>query len=418
MRLLHSKDPCGNGKRIFIAVPAYGNLPAEFVSSLWDARKELLDNGILSELLIAAGGCHVDDNRNMLISTFLESQCDALVFIDDDTRFNACDLVALALSTPDVVAGIAPKKKEDLDFACRLIPGEIWSNSECLIEVEGVGAAFLKISRYAIEELCKNEVSYTQKIGGTDRVIYQIFERTTENGARWGGDYSFCRKWSALGGKIYVFPDMTFGHIGHKEYLGSLGHWLREKNGLNDEYLSKKLREFRGVEIPAKEILSISQAWGNSNYSASIDLLSALDVLAKSGSGPILEFGSGLSTLVMSTSGREVFSVDHDMEWIDKVNSIASKAGLHVSTMYSDIKKDCYESVYSPYPSMVFIDGPPRHLAKREKVIDLIPEPLPGCVFVVDDSQDSVVTDEVYKKFGVEFNSFGRFSIGKYEGIK
>lgn len=412
MQLFHSKDA---GAKVFIAIPAYGNVPVELLHSLWDAQPVLAEHGILTELLIASGGCHVDDVRNLLLACFLESDCEQFVFIDDDTRFNALDLVTLINIDKDVAAGICPKKTYPLDFAFRPIPGAKVETG--LIEVEGVGAAFLKISRAAVQKLSDTAEHYTSKIGGIDKDIPLIFERTLEDGFRWGGDYSFCHKWARLGGKMFVDTEMTFGHVGTTEYVGSLGHCLREEHGLTEQWIVDKLKELKTRPPSQAEIISLVQAWGNDNWTANVELLCALDMIARDGEGTILEFGSGLSSLIMAASGRPVITCDHSEEWTDKVTTIRDMVSTRIVTYTGPIDNEWYTIYPEDEAAMIFIDGPPQKLADRSIIAEKI-TPADGCVFVVDDiAKDKCVLDALTKKFQIEFNDFGRYAIGVYHDL-
>lgn len=412
MRVFHSKDPKGGGGRVFLAVPAYGNPPPEFLHSMWNARKLLLDEGLETELYILSGGCHVDDTRNQLVTAFLESDCYCMVFIDDDTRFNAHDLLALIKHKAQVVAGVCPKKKEPLEFAYTPLDG-MQLRRDGLVEVKGVGTAFMKIHRTVLPRLIDNVSTYQTKIAGVDKTVYEVFERTTVDGARWGGDYHFCQKWRAAGGKVYVDPEMFFGHVGKHEWSGSLGHHLREAQGLTGVYIAGKLRQLKDKRPTAQDLIGLSQAWGNSGWSASNDLLAALDTLARGGKGTILELGSGLSTLIMAASGRRVEAIEHDKDWADKVLYFANAAGLDVMVVDTDIEDGWYSlRTKANDVSMLFIDGPPRHLADRSKVAIRVSSLKKGCVVVADDIDEGEVLTRLSTKYDIPWHRFGNHAIG------
>lgn len=405
MRILHAPDRKGGGRRVFLAVPAYGNVPPEFTYSLWCARGALSSAGVEVELVILAGGCHVDDSRNQLATMFLRSDCHCLVFIDDDTRFKADELVRLVLHKEDVVAGVCPKKIYPLDFAYR--PKE----SGCgVVEVDGVGTAFVKISRAAMQAVADKSIKYKTKIGGKEEKIYQIFERTTdEDGNRWGGDYTFCRKWAACGGKIYVDTEMSFGHIGPHEWEGHLGMELRERSGETVDYLASML----SGKMSQHKIEELAREWGNQAWQSDVELLSALDMLARDCEGSIMEFGSGLSTLVMASSGKKVETIEHTAEWANKVLDVANAAGFDVSVIDAQIDNGWYAiKANAEGVGLVFVDGPPRSESNRAIIADRISGVQEGCIFVVDDD-DGTVTGALSAKFNIKFRSFGKYAVGK-----
>jgi hypothetical protein len=44
-----------------------------------------------------------------------------------------------------------------------------------------------------------------------------------------GEDYAFCRRWTDMGGKVWVNPEIKMGHVGYKTFQGHLGDWLRSR---------------------------------------------------------------------------------------------------------------------------------------------------------------------------------------------
>lgn len=408
MRVFHFKD---RDSRVFLAVPMYGNPPAEFCYSLFCTGNYLKEKGVNVELCIVSGGCHVDDTRNQIIAAFLESGCDQMVFIDDDTKYNPEDLLTLINHNEDVVAGVCPKKTLPLDFAYRPLEGAEM-RGDGLLEVEGVGGAFVKITRNAIDKLCEGAETYTQKISGVDTKIYQIFERTTEDGQRWGGDYTFCRKWTNTGGKIYVDPEMTFGHVGSFEWIGNLGHYNRSLNGETPGYIRKILEEIKTEKPTARQMISLIQSWGNNDWSSDANLLITLDMLAREAKGTILEFGSGVSTLVLAASGKKVESLESDEEWANKVLEVSQDTDLDVTIIDADIENDWYNvNIDASGVSLIYIDGPPRHIADRENVVNHMKGVEDGTIFVVDDVGEGV--DRIAEEYNVQFKQFGRYAVGE-----
>jgi hypothetical protein len=47
-----------------------------------------------------------------------------------------------------------------------------------------------------------------------------------------GEDNHFCRKWREIGGEIFIVPDITFTHVGVKEYKNNLHQYLNCGKGL------------------------------------------------------------------------------------------------------------------------------------------------------------------------------------------
>lgn len=418
MKVLHSKGAFeGREKRIFIAVPSYADVGCAVMYSMFGAKEAFLRSGIESELYIVTENCHVDDGRNYCVRAFLESNCTDLVFVDADIRFDPEDIVRLSSYGQDVVAGIYPKKQEQTEYPVQFIDGEIWSNSDGLIKVEGVPTGFLKISRKAIEALDGTVPHYVaQKEPHNRRKIPLIFERILHDHTRLGGDYEFCRKWRALGGEIFIDPEMSFGHIGPHEWTGTLGHYLRKSSGLTSNHIVSIIEKLKKKTDSAKDINSLWEAWDNP-WTPDADMLSAINMIARDGTGPILECGSGLSTLILGASGRPVMSLEHDPAWHKSISQYLEMCDLSNAVVHRAPIKDkwydiAFKSLLDAY-SMVLVDGPPRGVGDRSLVVENI-QVTDDCIFIVDDiGTDLDVCEKITEKFGVKFNYFGRYAIGR-----
>ena len=44
-----------------------------------------------------------------------------------------------------------------------------------------------------------------------------------------GEDYAFCRRWTDMGGKVLIDPEISMGHVGYKTFHGHIGNWLKDR---------------------------------------------------------------------------------------------------------------------------------------------------------------------------------------------
>ncbi len=99
-------------------------------------------------------------------------------------------------------------------------------------------------------------------------------------------------------------------------------------------YFGQFLRLIQAGQVPDSRLYSqLVVTWGNKYYSADTKYLQCCVSQVKSGSGPILECGSGLSTLVLgavaSVSGRKLYSLEHHAGWRDNVHTALNRFGLN-----------------------------------------------------------------------------------------
>jgi hypothetical protein len=50
--------------------------------------------------------------------------------------------------------------------------------------------------------------------------VYEIYMRIG------GEDYTFCERWWEFG-KVWIDPSLVLGHVGEKEYKGSIGEFMQ-----------------------------------------------------------------------------------------------------------------------------------------------------------------------------------------------
>lgn len=360
--------------------------------SILNGMELLRKEGIACELHLEAGNCHVDDARNGLVRSYLSGTCTDLVFVDADVGFAAGNLLRLVRASGEIVAGVYPKKGDD-SWPVWPLHGDRWATEDGLIEVEGAPTGFMRIRRSALERLVeahKGRQFYGQgQKGGAPFTI--LFERTYEDGRRWSGDYAFCRKWRALGGKVFVDPEMDFAHVGTFAWTGRLAdHWRREAGEEPVRFIEAMNRLKAGDPKIPEDFVTLHEAWGNP-WAASPEFLIAAYSMAKKATGPVLETGSGLSTLVMAAAGAKVTSLEHDLAWHRRVSDTAEKLGLTANLVYAALDK--YDGWYvwqaERNYALFVCDGPPRTIADRSMAFSCLGDRIMGADWLLDDATEA-----------------------------
>lgn len=208
-------------KHLFIATPCHsGEVVCEHAVSLVETIPALLQNRIGYTHSFLVGDALVHDARNRLTAWFMEHR-DAtdMLMIDADIAWRAVDAVRLAAAPHDVIAGCYRQKRDDA--VAHNVAG-LQTGPTRLMTCDYVGAGFLKISRNAIRRLydAHPELRYQDPHG---KECYGLFDAPIGDGKIVGEDAQFCRRWRALGGKIFIDPDIELVHFGRKGFAGSLG---------------------------------------------------------------------------------------------------------------------------------------------------------------------------------------------------
>lgn len=359
------------GRKLFLATPTYGGTEPIFTYALAETTAALVRAGIDYELAIYAGDCHVDDARNRLVRQFLMGDCTDLVFLDSDLRWQPDDLIKLCAYDRDVVAGSYPLKQIEENFPLRFLneSDPIVCEPDGLIEVDGVPTGFLRIRRHVLETLAEQAPKYYGRADAGQAPTPLIFERTLEGNSRFGGDYTFCRKWRALGGKIHVMPELLMEHAGTKVWEGSLGFFLRAQGDAMGECL-KAIREGREDGYVLDRMI---REWDNP-WGADRGLLAASIMLARQAK-TILECGSGLTTLAMAAANPEVtiIALESDEQWIGRMAESARRYGLDNAEVYkAPLMDGWYVTTMLTYQyDLAIIDGPSRALGSRERAHEI-----------------------------------------------
>ena len=364
--------PVTDGKKVMLATPVYEKPAACYVFSIAKTREAMHQAGIPTAYLLLSGNCHVDDSRNKIVHEFLQSDCTDLVFLDADVSWDPEDLITLCEYDEDVVGGVYPFRRESAGekMPVLMIDGNS-SDSRGLMEVMGLPTGFMKIRRHVLEVLAGNADKYV--IPNEDRVdVPIIFERTFANGTRYGGDITFCKKWAEQGGTMFAAVHLVLGHAGNAVLKDSLAGFLRRQNGVTLKYLVEKVRQ--SDFIP--KVLAEAVRYVGNDYGAAEDVLSLCVALGKKANGPIIETGSGLSSIVLAAAApeQEVFSLESDPSWAYRTREMAEEAGVkNLMVVERSLHEGWYDidGVFMPEQFALGLnDGPSRWQGDRSRFFE------------------------------------------------
>ena len=161
-------------------------------------------------------------------------------------------------------------------------------------------------------------------------------------------------------------------------------------------FLSDPARVLHSDDPTLRELV---YGWGN-DWSAQHAYLAKCVAYALSGTGPILECGSGLSTLLVGavarTTQREVWTLEHDAAWAGRVSSWLARYQIDSVRMCVEPLTDYGEFAWYTPPlaampgrfSLVICDGPPWTTSGgRYGLVPIMRSRLtPGTVILLDDA--------------------------------
>lgn len=223
---------------VVIGVPAYtGTIHIGTMRSLFRDMTSLMQRGDLVSILDECDSCYLDDTRAALVAKFLDGHGDCLVSIDHDVTWQAGALLRLVDAPVEMCAGSYPYRKEPIEFPVRWIDerGELWADPKTgLLEVAGAAGGFVKYSRTMLLQMTQAypDLEFVCNRSPTGKAIGLFEHYRLGDGHKLGDDYAFCRRYRDLGGRVWIDPEIKMGHIGNAAFVGTLGDWLRSRNGI------------------------------------------------------------------------------------------------------------------------------------------------------------------------------------------
>jgi hypothetical protein len=222
-------------RKIFVAIPSASDaVRVATMTAILDAMVDALVEGWAFSIKGYAGINPIASARNVALAEFLASDCEDLVFVDDDVAWESGALTRLLRYPVDFVMGAYPYRNDSGDFPVRWggPPGrELWADKKTgLLEIDGAGFGFARLSRACVEQMVKAYASleYDER-AAPNGVAWCLFSHEIRGRVNWSEDMNFCRRWRDIGGKVWVDPEILFHHIGNQAFSGRLGDWLRAR---------------------------------------------------------------------------------------------------------------------------------------------------------------------------------------------
>lgn len=147
-------------------------------------------------------------------------------------------------------------------------------------------------------------------------------------------------------------------------------------------------------------LIDLTYGWGNVSWASNPEYLADCIDHALTTPGPILECGSGLSTILLGAvariGGQTLWALEHQAEWGAKVRRVLRRYKLDCVTLSVTPLKDHGEFCWYDAPlesmprdfALVVCDGPPGHTkGGRYGLLPIMrPGLRPGCVILLDDT--------------------------------
>jgi hypothetical protein len=245
-------NPLPSGSvNLVVATPCFGGqISVHYATSVFKLQKLVRTYRDFNfKILFKDGDALITRARASLVSQFLDDpEASHLLFVDSDIGFEPEQVVRLIQSGADVCAAIYPVKRIDwtkvkstmaagrpnpaaasLQYVFEVDNPNAVTEQAGFVKVRYAGTGFLMIRRQALERMC---ASYPQLQYRRDHSIdagtvsenrFALFESLiTEDGTYLSEDFSFCQRWTDIGGEIWADLNSRLNHIGPMTFCGEL----------------------------------------------------------------------------------------------------------------------------------------------------------------------------------------------------
>ena len=231
-------------KKVVFCTPSLGGPTAPYVKSLEASLPLIIEAGWEEGYVQELGNPYISAARMAMARKAIDAKADVLVFLDYDLSWEPQDLLTLIETEGDVVTGTYRYKdpNEEKYMGTWVTDNDGFPElrkSDGAIKTYLAPAGFLKVTKEALARFMRG---YPELICG-DPLFPQIdlFNHGARNGSWWGEDYSFCDRWTKLGGEIWTVPNLNINHHSSDhlresttEYKGNLHEFLlKQEGGIN-----------------------------------------------------------------------------------------------------------------------------------------------------------------------------------------
>lgn len=205
---------------IYISSPCYGSIQPESALSFVKLISVFTDLNLIDKKNPWDQACRDPDEaraRNILFHRFLNTKADKMISIDADLVFEPEDILNLLKIDEDIVVPLYKRRCIEEEFIGT--PSGLRKNN--LIEMKRIGFGISIYKRLCIEKLAKSRTdagavfTVGKEHSNYNEKIAEICSHELANGGVWQGiDDVFSDRWHALGGQIWLNPEVCIGHIG------------------------------------------------------------------------------------------------------------------------------------------------------------------------------------------------------------
>ena len=227
---------------LVVGTPMFGGMCcSQYVSSLIGLKEGMMQHGHQMTPMFIGNESLIPRARNLIAHLFLKTDASHLLFMDADQEFRPNDVALMIKANKDIITGIVPmkginwkgiekavkaKKKEYEPytgiFNFQPLNKHKFKKQEEPFQIKYGGSGMMLIKREVFEKLLP-ETDYYENGGASigKAKVYNFFKVENINKELLSEDYSFCQKYSSIGGTIWAAPWCRVGHFGSYCFRGN-----------------------------------------------------------------------------------------------------------------------------------------------------------------------------------------------------
>lgn len=224
---------------VYVGVVSRGvDMKQPFVMSMLRVPAVLRQADIRASVVIQAGGS-IQIARNRLVTSMLETDATHLMMIDDDLEFLAEDIVRFVQHDRDVVAGAyatreinwmevarALHQKRDPRLYTSSIAAHLHEPLERvatpaggLVRASAIAGGFTLVKRGVLTTMIAKLDSLRFWNEADKKHHSMLFDNSIDKDGYRSENYTFSKRWTALGGELWIDETARFSHVGALSYM-------------------------------------------------------------------------------------------------------------------------------------------------------------------------------------------------------
>jgi len=238
---------------LVVGTPCFGGqISTIYFASMFKLQKAVRDVADVElKVQLRDGDALINRARANIVANFLDDPTAThLLFIDADIGFEPAEVFRLLASGHDMVAGAYPIKRIDwakvrkviaankdnigsaaLNYVLEVDDPDNIVVREGFTRIRYAGTGFLMIRRHVLEQMCRHhpelQFNFEHSVSGlanASRNRFALFECMIEPVTRLylSEDFSFCKRWTDMGGEIWGDLQSRLNHVGPTTYYGDL----------------------------------------------------------------------------------------------------------------------------------------------------------------------------------------------------